>query len=278
MTEVPKAKDLKVPLKKIHPDIRIKAFQHIEDEATLIPLYDTRACRWNWPLPESHLDKLATSGERSDQAGENSSTDQGEREGENSGAMNQRLRDWVIVDDTDAPAGSESQVESVGQPEDDIMSTNASSASSDKAPVLHEIDRNSTKPWTTEQVFVSFNNLLTFALLLQKPALAQKRNLSCIWSTLNSSSTICGDEIAHKPDLTLLDDIEARWDTIKAVCELTSSAYLPSHPLAKTLDTKAYLLLKHQPWRHFTLLVSICNGYRELRIHLQWLKKVSECL
>ncbi|KAG1895577.1 uncharacterized protein F5891DRAFT_1194099 [Suillus fuscotomentosus] len=268
-TEVPKAKDLKVLLKKIHPDTRIKAFQHIEDEATLVPLYDTRACRWNWPLPESHLDKLATSGERSsNQAGENSSTDQGEREGENSGATNQRSGDWVIVDDTDAPAGSESQVESVGQPEDDVMSTNASSASSDKAPVLHEIDRDSTKPWMTEQVFASFNNLLTFALLLQKPALAQKRNLSRIWSASNSSSAIHGDEIAHKPDLTLLDDIEARWDTIKAVCELTSSAYLPSHPLAKTLDTKAYLLLKHQPWRRFALLVSICNGYHELRVHL----------
>ncbi|KAG2091185.1 uncharacterized protein F5147DRAFT_657969 [Suillus discolor] len=187
MTEVPKAKDLKVPLKKIHPDTRIEAFQHIEDEATLIPLYDTRACCWNWPLPESHLDKLATSGERSNQAGENSSTDQGEREGENSGAANQRSGDWVIVDDTDTPAASESQVESVGQPEDDV--------------------------------FASFNNLLTFALLLQKPALAQKCNLSRIWSTSNSSSAIRGDEIACKPALTILDDIEVRWDTIKATAE-----------------------------------------------------------
>jgi len=187
--EVPKAKDLKVPLKKIHPDTRIKAFQHIEDEATLIPLYDTCACHWNWPLPESHLDKLATSGERSNQAGGNGSMDQGEREGENSGATNQRSGDWVIVNDTGAPTASESQVESVGQPEDDIMSTNASSASSDKAPVLHEIDHNSTKPWTTEQVFVSFNNLLTFALLLQKPALAQKCNLSFMAMKLHANQT-----------------------------------------------------------------------------------------
>ncbi|KAG1896848.1 uncharacterized protein F5891DRAFT_983078 [Suillus fuscotomentosus] len=268
MTEVPRAKDLKVPLKKIHPDTRIKAFQHIEDEATLVPLYDTHACRWNWPLPESHLDKLAASGERSNQARENSSMDQGEREGENSGATDQRSGDWDIIDDTGAPAASESQVESLSQPEDDIMSTNASSASSDKAPVLHAIDRDSTKPWMTKQVFASFNNLLTFALLLQKPALTQKHNLSHIWSALNSLSIICGDEITRKPDLTLLDDIEARWDTIKAICELTSSAYLPSHPLAKTLDTKAYLLLKHQLWRHFALLVSICNEYRELHIHL----------
>ncbi|KAG1906631.1 uncharacterized protein F5891DRAFT_975395 [Suillus fuscotomentosus] len=267
-TEVFRAKDLKVLLKKIHPDTRIEAFQHIEDEATLVPLYDTHTCHWNWPLPESHSDKLAASGERSNQARENNSMDQGEREGENSGATDQRSGEWVIVDDTGAPTASESQVESLSQPEDNIMSTNASSASSDKAPVLHEIDRDSTKPWTTEQVFASFNNLLTFALLLQKPALAQKHNLSRIWNTSNSSSAIHGDEIVHKPDLTLLDDIEARWDTIKAICELTSSAYLPSHPLAKTLNTKAYLLLKHQLWRRFALLVSICNGYRELCVHL----------
>ncbi|KIK35462.1 hypothetical protein CY34DRAFT_96033 [Suillus luteus UH-Slu-Lm8-n1] len=38
--------------------------------------------------------------------------------------------------------------------------------------------------------------------------------------------------------------------------------------LAKTLNIKAYLLLKHQPWRQFTLLISLCNGYRDLRVHL----------
>ncbi|KAG2118666.1 uncharacterized protein F5147DRAFT_767429 [Suillus discolor] len=217
VTEVPKTKDLKVLLKKIHPNTRIEAFQHIEDEATLVPLYDMHACRWNWPLPESHLDKLTASGERSNQAEENSSTDQGEREGENSGATNQRSGDWVFVDDTGAPAASESQAESVGQPEDDVMLTNASSASSDNAPVLHEINCDSTKPWTTEQVFASFNNLLAFALLLQQPTLTQKRTLSRIWSASNSSSTICGNEIMCKPDLILLDDIEARWDTIKAM-------------------------------------------------------------
>jgi len=69
------------------------------------------------------------------------------------------------------------------------MSTNASSASSDKAPVLHEIDHDSTKPWTTEQVFASFNNLLTFALLLQKPALAQKCNLSFMVMKLHANQT-----------------------------------------------------------------------------------------
>ncbi|KAG1848103.1 hypothetical protein F4604DRAFT_1687831 [Suillus subluteus] len=49
-------------------------------------------------------------------------------------------------------------------------------------------------------------------------------------------------------------------DTIKAVCKLTT--------LSKTLDSKAYLLLKHQPWRHFTLFISLCNGYCDLCVHL----------
>ncbi|KAG0692987.1 hypothetical protein DFH29DRAFT_816849 [Suillus ampliporus] len=34
------------------------------------------------------------------------------------------------------------------------------------------------------------------------------------------------------------------------------------------IDSKAYLLLRHQPWRCFILLLSVCNGYRDLRVHL----------
>ncbi|KAG2133726.1 hypothetical protein DEU56DRAFT_913842 [Suillus clintonianus] len=258
--KVPKAKDLQVSLKKIHPDTRVEAFQQIQNESILVPLYDTQARRWNWPLPESHLDKLP--GQKSKRAGEKRRTDHEEREGETSGTTNEKSGDWIFVDDTGAPVAS-------SQPEDDEMSEsmNASSAS-----VQHESDSGGRtpvlQPWTTEQIFASFYNVLSIALLLRRPELAQKRILSRVWSASNSSRPVPGDAMARKPDLTLLDDIEARWDTIKAVCELTSSAYLPSNPLAKTLDSKAYLLLKHQPWRRFALLVSICNGYRELRVHL----------
>ncbi|KAG0692724.1 hypothetical protein DFH29DRAFT_1008204 [Suillus ampliporus] len=250
-SNVPKAKDLEVSLKKIHPDIRVEAFQQIQNEAILVPLYDTHARCWNWPLPESHLDKLP--GSKSKRAGEKSRTDQEEREGESSGTMNEKSGDWIFVDDTGAPVVSESQAESLSQPEDDEMfgSMNASSASvqhesdsGDRTPVPHETIHDNTKPWTTEQIFASFYNVLAIALLLRRPELAQKRNLSCVWSASNSSRPVPGDAIAHKPDLTLLNDIEARW------------------------EPKAYLLLKHQPWRRFTLLVSICNGYRDLCVHL----------
>ncbi|KAG1767509.1 hypothetical protein EDD22DRAFT_949965 [Suillus occidentalis] len=111
--------------------------------------------------------------------------------------------------------------------------------------------------------------LSSSAVALEGPLMTE-----CIFSSFfnvsaaNSSRPVPGEEIPRKPDLTLLDNVEARWDTIKAVCELTSSAYKPSSTLAKTLDTKAYLLLKHQPWRQFALLISLCNGYRDLRVHL----------
>ncbi|KAG1722132.1 uncharacterized protein EDB91DRAFT_1256195 [Suillus paluster] len=191
-TEVPKAKDLKVPLKKIHPDTRIEAFQQVQNEATLVPLYNTQAHCWNWPLPDSHLDKLTR--RKSKQAGEKSSMNQEEREGENSGTMNEKSGDWVFVNDTGAPTASESQAESVGQPEDDKMSINSRSSSvqhgtnsGDRTPVLREVVHNNTKPWMTKQIFASFYNILSFTLLLQQPALAQKHNLSHVWSASNSS-------------------------------------------------------------------------------------------
>ncbi|KIK31625.1 hypothetical protein CY34DRAFT_103026, partial [Suillus luteus UH-Slu-Lm8-n1] len=87
-------------------------------------------------------------------------------------------------------------------------------------------------------------------------------------SGANSTHPVKDDEIKRKPDLALLDDVEARWDTIKVVCELTSQKYHPTTTIAKTIDSKAYLLLRRQPWRRFVLLLSVCNGYRDLRMHL----------
>ncbi|KAG1846444.1 hypothetical protein F4604DRAFT_1936431 [Suillus subluteus] len=114
-------------------------------------------------------------------------------------------------------------------------------------------------PSITKAIFRSFFNTVTSALLLEEPNLTHKHNLLHKWSAADSSCPV------H--DLTLLDDLEARWDTIKAVCKLTVSPYLPSQTLSKTLDSKAYLLLKHQPWRHFALFISL-NGYCDLCIHL----------
>src|ERR1700692_3576728 len=86
-----------------------------------------------------------------------------------------------------------------------------------------ELETGDIGPLTTEVNFGSFFNTISSALLLKEPSLAQKHNLSRKWSAANSSRPVRGEEIARKPDLTLLDDLEARWDTIKAVCELTAS-------------------------------------------------------
>ncbi|KAG1844885.1 hypothetical protein C8R48DRAFT_780103 [Suillus tomentosus] len=88
------------------------------------------------------------------------------------------------------------------------------------------------------------------------------------WSSANATRPVKDKEIHHKPDLALLDDVAARCDTIKAVCELTLQPYLPQSTVGKTINSKAYLLLRHQPWRRFVLLLSLTNGYHDLRVHM----------
>ncbi|KAG1765881.1 hypothetical protein EV702DRAFT_1204407 [Suillus placidus] len=142
------------------------------------------------------------------------------------------------------------------------------SSDSDAHEEASESETGEIGPLTTKVNFGSFFNTISSALLLKEPNLAHKHNLSHKWSAANSSHPVHGEEIVQKTNLTLLDDLEARWDTIKVVCELTASPYLPSQTIAKTLNSKAYLLLKHQPWRCFALFISLCNGYRDLCVHL----------
>ncbi|KAG1801324.1 uncharacterized protein HD556DRAFT_1438365 [Suillus plorans] len=112
----------------------------------------------------------------------------------------------------------------------------------------------SQKPQTLEDIFSSFFNAMCGAV-------AQK-------NSRNSTCPVKDDKVLRKPDLALLDDVEACWDTIKAVCELTSQPYTPSSTIGKTLDNKAYLLLRPQPWRWFVLPFSLTNEYHKLRVHM----------
>lgn len=52
------------------------------------------------------------------------------------------------------------------------------------------------------------------------------------------------------------------------VAELSSTMYSSADRAGKTLDTKAWLVFRDQPWRRFVLFLSFCNEYRELRVHL----------
>ncbi|KAG0694252.1 hypothetical protein DFH29DRAFT_1006511 [Suillus ampliporus] len=116
-----------------------------------------------------------------------------------------------------------------------------------------------------EEIFASFFNTICGVLARKQPKIVTANSTVVrTWSSANATHAVKDEEVHRKPDLALLDDVTARWDTIKAVCELTSQPYLPQSTVGKTIDSKAYLLLRCQPWRRFVLLLSLTNEYRDL--------------
>ncbi|KAG2096726.1 uncharacterized protein F5147DRAFT_778235 [Suillus discolor] len=236
--EVPDATELQVPLHKIrYRDTRLHIkFAHL-DEQSMVPLYDEASRRWNWALPRSHhetgidqLPKLEEIGDGEEDSGVNKESESGGSSGDSEGPS---IQQHLLVDTT----------------------------SSDT----------SRKPQMLEDIFSLFFNAMCGAVAQKKRAQIMAANSGAVirtWSSRNSMRPVKDDEVSQKPDLALLDDVEARWDTIKAICELTSQPYTPSSTIGKSLDSKAYLLLRRQPWRRFVLLFSLTNEYRELRVHI----------
>ena len=74
---------------------------------------------------------------------------------------------------------------------------------------------------------------------------------------------------SRKPDLILLegsqDGTPITWRSPRAIGEFTHSKLAANITLIKTLNTKAYLLLSSQPWRHYVLGLSFANF--QMRIH-----------
>ncbi|KAG0695457.1 hypothetical protein DFH29DRAFT_1005434 [Suillus ampliporus] len=129
----------------------------------------------------------------------------------------------------------------------------------------------SPKLHTLEDIFSSFFNATCGAVAWRKwneIMAANSATVVCTWSACNSTCPIKDQEVSRKPDLALLDDVEAQWDTIKAVCELMLQLYTTTGIIGKMIDSKAYLLLRCQPWRCFVLLLSLTHEYRELRVHM----------
>lgn len=122
---------------------------------------------------------------------------------------------------------------------------------------------------TTEHIFAAFLNALT-AALSRTHNLERSNQLEAnpIWSDANSTIPVKGEVISRKPDIIMSNEPHPRWANIKVVVELTSSDYATASRSSKTLDTKAYIIMKHQPWRRFILMLSFCNAYRELRVHI----------
>ncbi|KAG1867002.1 hypothetical protein C8R48DRAFT_772192 [Suillus tomentosus] len=118
---------------------------------------------------------------------------------------------------------------------------------------------------TIENVVAGLWNALTVAL--SRHGLKANR-ANRVWSGAHSTTAIKGEDIPRKPDIVMSDEPNSGWAGIKVVAEVTKSKYRPGKHAAKSLDTKAYIILKHQPWRRFALMLSLCNHYRELRVHV----------
>lgn len=116
-----------------------------------------------------------------------------------------------------------------------------------------------------EHVVAGFLNVLTGALSRHGLKTNQANR---IWSGAHSTAPIKGEVIPRKPDIVMSDEPDPGWAGIKVVVEVTSGKYRPGKRAAKSLDTKAYIILKHQPWRRFALMLSLCHHHRELRVHV----------
>ncbi|KAG0699465.1 hypothetical protein DFH29DRAFT_877289 [Suillus ampliporus] len=120
-----------------------------------------------------------------------------------------------------------------------------------------------------EEIFTSFFNTVCGVLAQPQPKIMTANSMVVhTWSLANATHAVKDEEVQQKPDLALLDDVTARWDTIKAVCKLMLQLYLPQSTVGKTIDSKAYFLLRHQPWRWFVLLLSLTNKYCDLQVHM----------
>ncbi|KAG1836201.1 hypothetical protein DFJ58DRAFT_735127 [Suillus subalutaceus] len=103
-----------------------------------------------------------------------------------------------------------------------------------------------------EKTFPFFLNNLTKALLQSFPS---SGTFPPLWYGLSSTVPVEKHTVLH-------------WNTILIVAELTTTSYTPSIPTGKMHDTKAWLVFREQPWRHFILSLSFSNNYRKLRVHV----------
>ncbi|KAG1867205.1 hypothetical protein DFJ58DRAFT_723892 [Suillus subalutaceus] len=203
-------------------------------ETESVSLYDTVNHCWNWALPT----RERRASKSPDKSGQDLREDEEEDEEDEEQDSEEEGNDGEVA---------------VGIDSDDSLADlpDVDTAPPPPGPI-------SASSISDETSYAGFFNTVAIALAAANDKLTQFNPSGVIrtWSGANSTRPVKDDEIKRKPDLALLDDVEARWDTIKAVCELTSQKYHPTSTIAKTIDSKAYLLLRRQPWRHFVLLLS----------------------
>lgn len=194
--QLPDVTELQVTLHKIrYRDDRLHRKFATIGENDLAHLYDKDECWWNWPLPKSHHDNVEQWLLPSDGS----------------------LGDWREESAmADVESGSGGGGGSSLEPEEELLGP------SGPQPEDGDLDSDTPSP-PFEGVFAMFFNVVRFALAQKVAKIVQETNpVPRLWSAGNSTHPVKDEEVARKPDLALLDDVEARWDTIKVVCELTS--------------------------------------------------------
>ena len=132
-------------------------------------------------------------------------------------------------------------------------------------------------PLRQEKEFTHFLNTISMAVKHKLHTSETKVELSRIftahrcwmadWLDRIMPSTYCYD---RKPDLILLENElvprdEISWKSPKVLAELMRESFTPTARIARTLDTKAYLIMIEQPWRRFVLTLSFSKF--ELHLH-----------
>ena len=129
-------------------------------------------------------------------------------------------------------------------------------------------------PLRQEKVFAHFLNTVSMAV---KQKLHTSSELSKTFTAHRCWMADWSDRIMPstyrydcKPDLVLLENEllphdEISWKSPKVLAKLTRESFTPTARIARTLDTKAYLVMIEQPWRRFILALSFSK--LKLRLH-----------
>ncbi|KAG1746249.1 hypothetical protein EDD22DRAFT_958427 [Suillus occidentalis] len=149
-----------------------------------------------------------------------------------------------------------------------------------KLPAVDTLEKSDTEPlydsatktWrmppatgqTIESSFLLFLNNLNKVLAKRLPGHIPPP----LWFGSHTTRPVGTSDINRKPDLVLSDEVELQWNNMLVVAELSSTMYSSADCAGKTLDVKAWLVFRDQPWRRFVLFLSFCNEYRKLRVHL----------
>lgn len=180
--------------------------------------------------------------------------------------------------ETESDTGSDSD-DRTKDPDYTNSSNSADSADSDASDCSGHVSTTALPKQTktnvsSERQYARFLNALVSALQSHVanpqssyPIIQGFRTFTAAFSTVPIFHALA----QRKPDLIvieskqerLLDDIS--WEDPKIIMELTEEEYTPTSRIAYTLHTKAYLVLRSQPWRRFVLGFSIARSF--MRIH-----------